>query len=145
MPDRGNSLIGPGLFALLTLLLLAGSAKAYVDPGAGPEFIGYFMSLVTWLGVAFTGVLLWPIFALIRRFRRGYVEAFGAPLPDPVVSPDDDFQPEAQALLADSLGLALLVVSMHDEALYAGRVLRAGGRGYRRLVRSGTGRSFVGL
>src|SRR5215472_5601368 len=27
-------------------------------------------------------------------------------------------------------GLAILVVSMHDESLYAERVLRAGGRGY---------------
>jgi hypothetical protein len=71
MPDRGNSLIGKALFALLTLLLLAGSAKAYVDPGAGPEFIGYFMSLVAWLGAAFTGILLWPIYAFLRRFRGG--------------------------------------------------------------------------
>ena len=31
-------------------------------------------------------------------------------LPDPVVSPDGDIQPEEQALLADSVGLALLVV-----------------------------------
>jgi RNA polymerase sigma-70 factor (ECF subfamily) len=31
-------------------------------------------------------------------------------LPDPVVSPDDQLQPETEALLADSVGLALLVV-----------------------------------
>lgn len=43
-----------------------------------------------------------------RNARRE--EAFGAHLPDPVVSPDEDSQPEAQALLADSVGLALLVV-----------------------------------
>ena len=34
---------------------------------------------------------------------------------------------DAQALLP---GLAVLVISMHDESLYAERVLRAGGRGY---------------
>src|SRR6266704_2018204 len=31
-------------------------------------------------------------------------------LPDPVVSPDAELQPEEEALLADSVGLALLVV-----------------------------------
>ena len=34
---------------------------------------------------------------------------------------------DVQALLP---GLAVLVISMHDESLYAERVLRAGGRGY---------------
>ena len=43
-----------------------------------------------------------------RNARRE--ETFGAHLPDPVVSPDDESQPEAQAVLADSIGLALLVV-----------------------------------
>jgi RNA polymerase sigma factor (sigma-70 family) len=43
-----------------------------------------------------------------RNLRR--VESFGAHLPDPLVSPDAELQPEEQALLADSVGLALLVV-----------------------------------
>ena len=33
-------------------------------------------------------------------------------------------------LLALDSGLAVLVISMHDEVVYAERVLRAGGRGY---------------
>jgi RNA polymerase sigma factor (sigma-70 family) len=43
-----------------------------------------------------------------RNVRRE--EALGVRLPDPLVSMDDELQPELQALLADSVGLALLVV-----------------------------------
>jgi len=43
-----------------------------------------------------------------RRTRRE--EPLGVHVPDPVVSPADGTQPEHEALLADSVGLALLVV-----------------------------------
>jgi RNA polymerase sigma factor (sigma-70 family) len=43
-----------------------------------------------------------------RNVRRE--ESYGVHLPDPVVSPDGGLQPEEEALLADSVGLALLVV-----------------------------------
>src|SRR6266545_3209834 len=43
-----------------------------------------------------------------RSLRRE--ESLGGRLPDPVVSPDAELQPEEEALLADSVGLALLVV-----------------------------------
>jgi RNA polymerase sigma-70 factor (ECF subfamily) len=43
-----------------------------------------------------------------RRSRRE--EPFGTHLPDPIVSADDEADPEHEALLADSVGLALLVV-----------------------------------
>lgn len=43
-----------------------------------------------------------------RNARRE--ESFEARLPDPVISPDGERQPEQEALLADSVGLALLVV-----------------------------------
>src|SRR5215472_9866583 len=43
-----------------------------------------------------------------RSFRRE--EALGVHVPDPVVSPGGPLQPEEEALLADSVGLALLVV-----------------------------------
>src|SRR5215213_9231973 len=43
-----------------------------------------------------------------RTVRRE--NSFGIHLPDPVVSPDGELQPEEEALLADSVGLALLVV-----------------------------------
>ena len=43
-----------------------------------------------------------------RNVRRE--ESFGVRLPDPIVSPDGQLQPEDEAVLADSVGLALLVV-----------------------------------
>jgi RNA polymerase sigma factor (sigma-70 family) len=43
-----------------------------------------------------------------RNTRRE--EALGARLPDPVISPEGMLQPDEEALLADSVGLALLVV-----------------------------------
>jgi RNA polymerase sigma-70 factor (ECF subfamily) len=43
-----------------------------------------------------------------RNTRRE--ESLGVHLPDPVISPDGELQPEEEALLADSVGLALLVV-----------------------------------
>jgi RNA polymerase sigma factor (sigma-70 family) len=43
-----------------------------------------------------------------RNLRRE--EPFAVHLPDPVISPEAGVQPEEQALLADSVGLALLVV-----------------------------------
>jgi RNA polymerase sigma factor (sigma-70 family) len=43
-----------------------------------------------------------------RKVRRE--ESYGVHLPDPVVSESEELQPEEQALLADSVGLALLVV-----------------------------------
>jgi hypothetical protein len=48
---------------------LAVLVPAYVGPGAGLEFVGYFMSLLVWAGVAFSAVLLWPFYALLRRLR----------------------------------------------------------------------------
>jgi len=43
-----------------------------------------------------------------RNVRRE--DLFGVHLPDPIISPDGELQPEEEALLADSVGLALLVV-----------------------------------
>ena len=43
-----------------------------------------------------------------RKVRRE--ESYGVHVPDPVVSQSEELQPEEQALLADSVGLALLVV-----------------------------------
>src|SRR5215813_12807565 len=44
----------------------------------------------------------------VRTSRRE--ERLGAHLPDPIVSREDALAPEQQALLADSVGLALLIV-----------------------------------
>jgi hypothetical protein len=57
------------LFAFIVLLLWAGTAPAYVGPGAGLELVGYFFGLVAWVGTVFCAVLLWPVYALLRRLR----------------------------------------------------------------------------
>jgi RNA polymerase sigma-70 factor, ECF subfamily len=44
------------------------------------------------------------------RARARHEETLGLHLPDPVISPEGPLQPEEEALLADSVGLALLVV-----------------------------------
>jgi hypothetical protein len=53
--------------ALAAVLLLAGDANAYVVPG--PEFFSQFMGLAFWALVAFSSVMLWPVYALMRRIR----------------------------------------------------------------------------
>jgi hypothetical protein len=55
--------------ALVLLLLSAGPALAYVGPGAGLELVGYSVSLLAWVLAAFSAVLLYPIYALLRRVR----------------------------------------------------------------------------
>ncbi|MEV4577666.1 sigma-70 family RNA polymerase sigma factor [Nonomuraea jabiensis] len=47
---------------------------------------------------------------LLRRRAARHEEPLGARLPDPVVGPAEGADPEQEALLADSVGLALLVV-----------------------------------
>jgi RNA polymerase sigma-70 factor (ECF subfamily) len=47
---------------------------------------------------------------MLRARSRRREESFDVHLPDPVISPDGAIQPEDEALLADSVGLALLVV-----------------------------------
>lgn len=47
---------------------------------------------------------------MLRRRHLHREESLGVRLPDPVVGTDAEHQPEDQALLADSVGLALLVV-----------------------------------
>jgi RNA polymerase sigma-70 factor (ECF subfamily) len=47
---------------------------------------------------------------MLRSRKRRREEPLEAGLPDPIVSPEGGLQPEDEALLADSVGLALLVV-----------------------------------
>ena len=47
---------------------------------------------------------------MLRARRSRHEDYVGSWLPEPIVSVDDEFDPEQEALLADSVGLALLVV-----------------------------------
>jgi RNA polymerase sigma-70 factor (ECF subfamily) len=70
---------------------------------AGADDIG---NLGGWLTTIVARVCL----NMLRSRDRRREETLEGHLPDPVVIPDDGLQPDEEALLADSVGLALLVV-----------------------------------
>jgi purine-cytosine permease-like protein len=41
----------------------------YIGPGAGLELVGFFTSLIGYLIMAFSAILLYPFYALMRFFR----------------------------------------------------------------------------
>ena len=69
MLDPERAAVVRALLALSFVLLAAAPVLAYGGPGAGVEFIGYFLALLTWLGMCFSAVFLWPIYALLRKIR----------------------------------------------------------------------------
>jgi RNA polymerase sigma factor (sigma-70 family) len=62
------------------------------------------------LGGWLTTVVARVSLTMLKSRRSLREEQFGVRVPDPVVSLDDELDPEQEALLADSVGLALLVV-----------------------------------
>ena len=62
------------------------------------------------LGGWLTTVVVRECLHMLRARRHRREDLFAAHLPDPVITPDGDLDPEQEALLADSVGLALLVV-----------------------------------
>jgi hypothetical protein len=70
VPGRNHPSILPAIFAVVFVLVLAKPAHAYLGPGAGLDQVAYAMSLFAAVGVAFSAVLLWPFYALLRLLRR---------------------------------------------------------------------------
>src|SRR6266498_1099178 len=62
------------------------------------------------LGGWLTTVVARVCLNMLRSRRSCREEPLGAHMPDPIVSREDGVDPEHEALLADSVGLALLVV-----------------------------------
>ena len=62
------------------------------------------------LGGWLTTVVARECLHMLRSRRRRREVSFEGRLPDPVITPDGDLDPEQEALLADSVGLALLVM-----------------------------------
>lgn len=81
MPVPSVSILCKFGLALLSVLFLVNSASAYVGPGAGLELIGYTMGLVYLGFTAFSAVLLWPLYALLRRIRGRAKTSAGPPTP----------------------------------------------------------------
>jgi hypothetical protein len=65
------------------LLLLA------YGPAPGLELIPYFLGLLAWAGLALTAVVLWPLAALRRRFRRDRGTPQGGPRGEPLTPPPE--------------------------------------------------------
>jgi hypothetical protein len=57
------------LVALAVLLLAADRAPAYVGPGTDVTFISYAMTLLMWVLAAFSSVLVWPLYVMLRWMR----------------------------------------------------------------------------
>jgi RNA polymerase sigma factor (sigma-70 family) len=62
------------------------------------------------LGAWLTTIVARVCLNMLRSRGRRREESLGLHLPDPIISPDGELQPEEEALLADAVGLALLVV-----------------------------------
>jgi hypothetical protein len=75
VPDRKLFTVGKVLLALSILLLGADSAMAYVGPGVDVSLIGQFMALLWLVVAACSSILLWPIYAFIRKIRGGKKKA----------------------------------------------------------------------
>jgi hypothetical protein len=67
---------------LAVLLLGADRAPAYVGPGVDVTFISYAMTLLLWVLAAFSSVLLWPAYVLLRWIRGRKNEPATAPSPE---------------------------------------------------------------
>jgi hypothetical protein len=55
-------------------------------PAPGVELIPYFLGLLGWVGLAFATVLLWPLSALLRRFRRSSRAGEAEPSNEPLTA-----------------------------------------------------------
>jgi RNA polymerase sigma-70 factor (ECF subfamily) len=62
------------------------------------------------LGAWLTTVVARECLHMLRSRRHRREDSFETRIPDPVITPDEKTDPEQEALLADSVGLALLVV-----------------------------------
>src|SRR2546429_9002905 len=62
------------------------------------------------LGGWFTTVVARVALNMLQARKAKREESLEARLPDPIVTTDDEVDPEHEALIADSVGLALLVV-----------------------------------
>ncbi len=53
-----------------TLFVCAGSAHAYIGPGAGAGFVTSLLTTLSVIALAILAILAWPIRLLIKRWRK---------------------------------------------------------------------------
>jgi hypothetical protein len=69
------------LLSIAAVLLAAGTASAYVGPGAGISLVGSLFGLVSAVVIAIGVVLLWPIRRLLRYFKGNAASDHAAETP----------------------------------------------------------------
>lgn len=78
---------GPELVLFSAVLAFASSGVFAYGPAPGVELIPYFLGLLAWAGLAFTTILLWPLSALLRRFRKAKRAPESDPKSEPIAAP----------------------------------------------------------
>lgn len=56
-------------------VICAGSASAYIGPGAGAGFATSLLTTLSVIALAIVAILAWPIRLLIKRWRKRRAEA----------------------------------------------------------------------
>lgn len=69
MLGRNFFIFGKIVLAVSVLLLAADSVMAYVGPGVDVTLIGQFFTLIGFAVAACSAVLMYPIYAILRRIR----------------------------------------------------------------------------
>src|SRR5438046_10585489 len=69
IPHLNFSTVCKLFFVLAIFFLAADRAMACAGPGVDVTFIAYAMTLVMWVLAAFSAVLLWPVYAVLRKIR----------------------------------------------------------------------------
>lgn len=94
MLGRNFSIFGKIVLAFSVLLLAADSVMAYVGPGVDVTLIGQFFTLIGFAVAACSAVLMYPIYAILRRIRGRRGSQTPLPTPDQVASPPLETAPE---------------------------------------------------
>jgi hypothetical protein len=113
MRGRDSFLPAKIVLALPLLLACAGPALAYSGPGAGLELVGYAMALLSMVATAFSAMVLWPLYAFIRRLR-GIKDKPASADPDGT-APDGGTRPDGSGEPSHNLGAGAPGLTEHQE------------------------------
>lgn len=58
------------VFSLFLLLLISGSASAYIGPGAGIPILGSLFGLIATVILVIAAILFWPIRKLLKKRKQ---------------------------------------------------------------------------
>ena len=85
------------LFLTIATLLFAGTAAAYVGPGAGISVLGALWGLIIGVVMAVGVILFWPIRMMLRKAKANKAEAENNTASDSSAAQDTDNESEASS------------------------------------------------